>query len=145
MGNERNNNSFPDLESVYQALEENVPSRFKIEVKKEKPATKKVSEYNKDIIETYLKGEDTHLKQQKPVGIIIAIAVGLQLIAFNVLIFTIVLQNYDIETLRILLDFMKYYTGAVIIEMLGMCWLVVKGVYSVSIGKMVEHILKKNK
>ena len=123
----------------------NVIYRAKIEIKKEKPAGNKVSEYNKSIIETYLKGELTHLEQQKPVGIIIAVSVGIQLIVFNVLIYLVTLKNYDIEKTKLMLDFMKYYIGAVIVEMIGLCWIVVKGVYSSSIEKMAEHILKKRK
>jgi len=91
------------------------------------------------------KGEQAHLKGQKTVSIIIAIVVGLQLIAFNVLIYIVSLGIYDPTRLELLLDFMKYYTGAVIVEMLGLCLVIVRGVFSMSLGKMVEHILRKKK
>ncbi|MBQ7327196.1 MAG: hypothetical protein IJW93_06970 [Clostridia bacterium] len=131
------------LQAIFRALEKQVPDKAKVEIQKEKPAVNKVSEYNKAIIETYLKSENTHLEQQKTVGIIIAVCVVLQLITFNVLIYLVTLGNYDLERTQALLDFMKYYTGAVIVEMLGLCLVVVNGVYSKSIEKMAGHILKK--
>lgn len=135
-------NELADLDSIFQELKENIPEKSKIDVKTEKTRTKKIAKHNQAIIETYLNGEISHLQQQKPIAIIIALATLLQLIAFNVLIYLIILKFNDKATLSILLDFMKYYTGAVIIEMLGMCLIIVKGVYSISLNKMVEHILK---
>ena len=138
-----------DFESIFSEifseLENQIPSKSKVEVKGEKNGKNKIDDYNNDIIKMYLEGEHAHLKGQKPVSIIIAIAVLLQIIAFNVLIFIVSLRTFDSTKLELLLDFMKYYTGAVIVEMLGLCIIIVKGVFSMSLGKMVEHILKKKK
>lgn len=134
------------FEDIYSELDTQIPSQQVLEVRSEKSKNNKIDDYNKDIIKKYLEGEDYHLRGQKPVSIIIAIAVVLQLIAFNVLIYIITLGTYDSYKLQLLLDFIKFYTGAVIVEMLGLCSVVVKGVFSMSLGKMVEHIIKrKNK
>lgn len=133
------------LSEIFSELENQIPSQPKVEVKSEKSGKNKIDDYNTDIIKMYLMGEQTHLEGQKPVSIIIAIAVLLQIIAFNVLIYIVSLKTHDTTKLELLLDFMKYYTGAVIVEMLGLCLIVVKGVFPMSLGKMVEHILKKKK
>lgn len=135
--------SSDSLSGIYEAIEKKLPKKSKIEVEKEKTNKKKITEYNKAVIQTYLESEATHLEQQKPVGVIIAISVIIQLIAFNVLIYLVVLGSHDLEKTQILLDFMKYYIGAVIAEMLAMCWFVIRGIYSGSIKKMAEHILSK--
>lgn len=132
------------LQDIYTGLEKIVPETTKVSLQEDVSKVNKVKEYNA-IIHTYLKGEHAHLKWQKPVGVIIALAVGAQLLAFNVLIYFVVLRSYSIQELELILEFMKYYTGAVILEMLGMCLIVVKGVFSSSVGRMVEHILKKTK
>lgn len=137
--------SSDELRTIYEELDAQVPNDSIIDVTPQKPYVDKVEEYNRKLINAYIKGETFHLKGQKPVGIIIAIAVGLQLIAFNVLIYIVALSNYDFETLKIILDFMKYYVGAVVVEMLGLCLIVVRGVFSMSIGKVVKQILANKK
>lgn len=125
-------------------LQEALPQKSIIDIAKDTEDSKqKIDNYNEKIIETYRKSEEEHIKQQKPVGIIIAIVVGIQLIAFNVLIYIVVLRSYELETLNAILNFMKYYTGAVIVEMLGLCLVIVKGVFNTNIGKVIEHIFKK--
>ncbi len=131
---------------LVKALQDTLPQKSIIDIAKDKDTAnskQKIDNYNEKIIETYNKSEEEHLKQQKPVGIIIAIVVGIQLIAFNVLIYIVVLRSYELEALNIILNFMKYYTGAVIVEMLGLCLVIVKGVFNTNIGKVIEHIFKK--
>ena len=131
-----------ELSKIFEALEDHLPRKNKIDVKKEKSGRKKVVEYNKELIDTYLASQLEHLKQQKWVGLIITVAVSIQLVAVNALIWR-TLDVMELEKMKLVLDFMKYYTGAVIVEMIGLCWIVVKGVYSKSIEKVVEHIVKK--
>lgn len=129
---------------LVKTLQDTLPQKTIINIAKDTANSKqKIDNYNEKIIETYRKSEEAHLKQQKPVGIIIAIVVGIQLIAFNVLIYIVVLRSYELDTLTVILNFMKYYTGAVIVEMLGLCLVIVKGVFNTNIGKVIEHIFKK--
>ncbi len=133
------------LESLYDLLRSEIPDDLEVDVEEPKSALEKVNEHNKDIINTYLQGEIQHLQQQKAVAIIVSCIVGIQLIAFNVLIYFVVLDNFDFQTRTLLLEFMKYYVGAVILEMLGMCLIIIRSIYTMSIGKMAEHIIKGKK
>ena len=134
-----------ELDELIDLLSSKIPDEPKVQIKRTVSNADKVNEYNNDILRAYIKSEEQHLKQQKPVAIIIAVVLGIQLVLFNVLIYLVALKDFDIETRTLLLNFMKYYIGAVIVEMLSMCWIVVRGVYTLSIGKMAEHIIKKKK
>lgn len=133
------------LDDIFDLLVSKIPDEPKVQIKKTVNSADKVNEYNSAILAAYIKSEEQHLKQQKPVAIIIAVVLAIQLILFNILIYIVALRDFDIETRTLLLEFMKYYIGAVIVEMLSMCWIIVRGVYTLSIGKMAEHIIKKKK
>ena len=134
-----------ELDDLYNLLFSKIPDELKVQVKETEDNADKINEYNNKILQAYIDSENQHLEQQKPVAIIIAVVLGIQLVLFNILIYIVTLKNLDIQTRTLLLDFLKYYIGAVIVEMLGMCLIIVRGIYTLSIGKMAEHIIKKKK
>ena len=134
-----------ELEAIYSLLVSKIPKERKVQVKETEDNSDKINGYNSKILEAYIDSENQHLEQQKPVAIIIAAVLGIQLVVFNILIYIVTLKDFDLQTRTLLLDFMKYYIGAVIVEMLGMCLIIVRGIYTLSIGKIAEHIVKKKK
>lgn len=135
-----------DLREAFEILKAQIPQQSEVQVQIPKSNSGNVSDHNHDIIKVYLDIQNEHLKQQKTVGLITALAVVAQLVAFNILIFLVVLLNFDFQTKSLLLEFMKYYIGAVIVEMLGLCYFIVRCVYTTNIEKIAEHIVKqKNK
>ena len=81
---------------------------------------------------------------QKKIAIIIAVGVFLQIIAFNVIMFFVVLKDFDAAQYELMLDFLKYYIGAVVVELLGLCVFIVRSVYKTTIGQLAEHIIKQH-
>jgi hypothetical protein len=104
----------------------------------------KVNGYNSRVLKQYIKTEEAHLIMQKKIAIIIAVGVFLQIIAFNVIMFFVVLKDFDAAQYELMLDFLKYYIGAVVVELLGLCAFIVRSVYKTTIGQLAEHIIKQH-
>lgn len=96
------------------------------------------------VINMYAECETARLEQQKPLLDKINLFLGIQLVAFNVVILAIVafcLIKYDSSVLPNLFDFLKYYIGAVFVELVGMLWYITKVTFNSGYTKIVEGIL----
>ena len=51
----------------------------------------------------------------------------------------------DVAMLKELLNFLKYYVGAVLVELLGLLALIAKSVFSSNYNKIMEQIIEKSK
>lgn len=125
-------------------LDGKFPEELDIQLENIRPGEDVVKEHNKmmnNIIQSYINSEDQHITLQRPVAIFLGILLLIQLLAFNTLVYFILISRSDLEYLTLVLDFLKYYISVVIVEILGMCLIVVKNIYKLSIGKMTEKII----
>lgn len=125
-------------------LDGKFPEELDIQLENIRPGEDVVKEHNKmmdNIIQSYIKSENQHITLQRPVAIFLGILLLIQLLAFNTLVYFILISRSDLEYLTLVLDFLKYYISVVIVEILGMCLIVVKNIYKLSIGKMTEKII----
>lgn len=118
-----------------------------------KESKEKIEEANKTaedkIIDAYVKSENAKLAQQKPIAIFVLIIFTIQLFAFNGLMFFIVfrgLRNIEASNFLEIIDFLKYYVGAVVVELIALVTIIVKGSFTLKANSIVEQIMKrKNK
>lgn len=100
------------------------------------------------LINLYIDCEKERLNQQKPLleSVIkltktliwlFNIVIGLITVAVIILCFV----QSDTSILQNLFDFLKYYVGAVVIELIGMLIFIVKGVFSTNYNKIMESVL----
>ncbi|MGM9669583.1 MAG: hypothetical protein ACI3VZ_07495 [Faecousia sp.] len=97
------------------------------------------------LLKIFKKSEDTRLEQQKPLLIAIIVLVAIQLVAFNVIIWMLVsniLGQKDPQLIMALLEFLKYYIGAVIVELIGLVVLVAQTTFSMHPTKMLEKFIQ---
>lgn len=102
---------------------------------------------NKQII----KNENQKRKFKRAILWLVSILTFIQLIFFNVVVAFVVasitvehsfLKELDIKIISEMLDFLKYYIGATIVELLGMLLFIMRYVFSDTINK---HLNKKQK
>lgn len=128
-----------------------VPSNIKINIPAiKKTSDKEVEKFNEElkqpIIDSFIKGEDQRLSLQKPVSNWVFIIFSVQLLAFNFIIFYLIfkyLPGLNDISFSYLLDFLKYYIGAVIVEIIGFISIILKSTFSFNTKKIVENIFKK--
>lgn len=118
--------------------------------KKENTNTKIAS-----INEQYSLNEDQKRKHRKAILIIVTTFIAIQLVFFNIVVgfmlSSITLQfslfkNIDYKTTELILDFLKYYISASIVELLGMLLFIIKNVFDSSLKDMFikkQEIIKK--
>lgn len=94
-----------------------------------------------NLIKSYISSENQHIKLQRLVATILGIALIIQLLAFNVLVYFILISKNNLNYLTLVLDFLKYYISSVTVEILDMCLIVVKNIYKLSVGKITEKII----
>ena len=90
------------------------------------------------------KSEAARLSQQKPLLRAIVACVGAQLLLFNVVIILLIIQWWGTENSTIvtgLLEFLKYYIGAVVVELIGMIVFITKSTFTSYAGKMIEKLI----
>ncbi len=108
----------------------------------------------KDIIDKYnqqyIKNEEQKRQQRTTVLAVITRLVVIQMIFFNLvvvlLLATVVLdlpylKSMSIETVTALLDFLKYYISATIVELLGMLLFIVRNLFN---SKGISKFSSKN-
>ena len=106
------------------------------------------SKLEDSLLKIFKKSEEIRLEQQKPLLIAIIVLVAIQLIAFNVIIWLLVsniLEQKEPQLITALLDFLKYYIGAVIVELIGLVVLVAQTTFSMHPTKMLERVIQNNK
>lgn len=101
------------------------------------------------LVNLYIDCEKERLEQQKPL-LESVIKVNKTLIwLFNIVISIITISvivlcfvQSDTSILEGLFDFLKYYVGAVVVELIGMLFFIVRGVFSSNYNKIMENVLK---
>ena len=118
----------------------------------EKSAEEKIFEANNKareaLLGSYIKEEGLRQQRQKPITIAIIILLSVQLILFNVLIFILVLngaKTIESEIFSHLLDFLKYYIGAVVVELLGLIATITANTFSSNLSKNISKMFYENK
>ena len=108
------------------------------------------------LVNHYIECEKGRLEQQRPL-LMSVIKINTTLIwLFNIVIGIITISaivlcfvQSDTSILDGLFDFLKYYVGAVVVELIGMLFFIVRGVFSFDYKKIMESVLntetKKNK
>lgn len=128
---EVNSSNIENQESVLNSLQSQIPESLNIDL----PSREAFSSTGEDsiqeannkaqtaILKLLKDNEEERRKRRKPVLIFVSVLVVLQLVAFNVIIGSLVLGWWGTENIEIaieLMDFLKYYIGAVLVELLGM-------------------------
>lgn len=93
------------------------------------------------IIRSYSENEKERAKRQKPLLYIVVLLTALQLIAFNLVIGSIVIHSFQTKDSTIILqlfEILKYYIGATVVELIGMIWFITRDTFSSNHTKMME-------
>lgn len=143
-----------NLDSLLESLNSHLPETPQIDmpVLTATPSEEKVSDANSKledaIANAFSKSEAERMEQQKPLLISIIALVAIQLLAFNYIIHLLVskiITSTDTALITALLDFLKYYIGAVIVELVGLVVLVANTTFSMHPSKMLESIIQNRK
>ncbi len=115
---------------------------------RDKTVEEKINEANerirKELLKIYAEEERLRQKRQKPIMISVMVLLFVQLVCFNVLMFILVLDSaktIEIEVFRLLLDFLKYYIGAVVVELIGLIVTITANTFSSHLSKNISKIL----
>lgn len=100
------------------------------------------------LVNLYIACEQQRLSQQEPL-LKLVISLNKTLIwLFNIVIGVVTLAvlalcfiRSDTNILDSLFDFLKYYIGAVVVELIGMLFFIVRGVFSSNFNKIMENVL----
>lgn len=130
--------------------EEDVPSKNKIADANIK-AEGTLFDARLKLTNLYIECEQKRLEQQKPLLDAVVQLTKIQLICFNAVIsvLTIVLAiisfiKMDLELWQAMLDFLKYYIGAVVVELVGMLFFIAKSTFSSNYSKIMQNVLEPN-
>lgn len=106
-----------------------------------------IKQANNQTLESILgfisKSEDARIKRQNPVLYVVLVLTLLQLIVFNGLIAFVIYSAVKTPTagnLPIILEFLKYYIGAVLVEMIGMIVFITKSTFTSSTKEMLNIV-----
>lgn len=120
---------------------------------KSKDSTSKkenVKEKIQSINDQYFLNEVQKREHRRIILIIVTILIFIQLIFFNVIIgfmlSSIILdnrifKNIDVATTKLILEFLKYYVSATIVELLGMLLFIIKNVFDWSLKDIINKKL----
>lgn len=136
------------LEEATKSLENQVPpvqeSKLPNEKNKAENIIKQANDRTQESILGFIaKSEDARLKRQNPVLYIVLFLVLLQLVVFNGLIIFVIytaLKNQTYGDLSLILEFLKYYIGAVLVEMIGMIVFITKSTFTSSTKEMLNVV-----
>ena len=137
---------------VFDDLQQAIPEKFKSDLPaEEKNADQSILNLNKEASETILgilkKNESARIKQQKPLQVALLVFVGLQLLFFNGIIGFLVWQLRplaEIEVITSVLDFLKYYIGAVVVELISMLVFITKSTFTSPSHDIIKGFFSKN-
>lgn len=109
-----------------------------------------VQELNREaatsLISIVKKAEDERLSRIKPLQYWLICFLGLQLIAFNAivgfLVFTL-FKNFTLDALSLFIEFLKYYVGAVLVELIGIMVFITKSTFTSVTKDIINGFLKK--
>jgi hypothetical protein len=103
------------------------------------------------IVDQYIKFEETRLTLQKPLQtnvieltklLIWLFNIVIGAITFAVLIFCFVQAAYSTQILDMYFEFLRYYIGAVLLELLGLLAFIIKSVFASNYSKVIDSIFK---
>lgn len=151
----------PPIVQAFEVLKAEVPSDTSVDVPKAHASSEEIindaneraetslTNARSAIVKHYIQCEQNRVEQQKPLLKATINLVTVQIWLFNIIIFlfsvvvvVISIVNNDIEPLLSLFDFLKYYVGAVLVELLGMLLLIAKSIFSSNYGKIMELMFK---
>ena len=123
-----------------------------------KETKKKISSANekvaKDVMRIFSDSEEIRLNLQKPIFKAVIFLFALQIIIFNAIIIYLVYKVIGCgmcsikstpELFIALLDFLKYYIGAVVVEIIGLVAVIIKSTFSLHPSKLVSELLHGDK
>lgn len=136
------------LKEATKSLENQVPNVQESKLPNEKNKAENIIKQANDrtqesILGFIAKSEDARLKRQNPVLYIVLLLVLLQLVVFNGLIIFVIytaLKNQTYGDLSLILEFLKYYIGAVLVEMIGMIVFITKSTFTSSTKEMLNVV-----
>lgn len=138
-------------EEVLELFKQSFPHKVKtkLPVLKDSPEDK-VNKANQEaqdkLISAYTQVINQQLTLQRPLSAWIIVLFGLQLLILNgIIVFLIVICMKNDTTLPILLEFLKYYIGAVVVELLGLVAIIIKSTFNSSLPKIIEKVISSNK
>lgn len=144
----------PKEQSPFDLLRESISdsSKQKSDIASpQKTGDEKVREINNNTIDTFLKlvsdSEEKRLNRQKPLQNCILIFVGMQLLFFNGIMVALVVRLFstsNVEVIKSTLDFLKYYVGAVLVEMIGMIVFITRSTFTTLSREIISGIFRKN-
>lgn len=141
-------------EEIIKELLGEIPDTIKIDIPREISAEGKIDSFNEvagqALVDAYTKSEEFRLGRQKPIMISVLIVLSVQLVAFNTLIFILLFKSIPIVSVQHqlfveLLDFLKYYIGAVIVELIGLMIIITKNTFSIHLDKTIEKLVSMKK
>ena len=133
------------------ALKNNIPNSQTSDVPTPKSKEKEIDQANKAakaIIDSYEKSENNRLKQQRPILFCVIGVLAAQLLIFNTLMFFVAIksfQNFQTETFSLLLEFLKYYIGAVVLELIGLMAVIIKSAFSQNPSQAIKKLIEREK
>lgn len=123
---------------VFERLKQRIPKSVESDLPKQRPSSNKtIQEINENALSILMgvlsSSEEARIKQQKPLQISLLVFVGIQLIFFNGIICALVVYFFRLNDQSIIghiLDFLKYYVGAVLVELIGMIMFITKSTFT---------------
>ena len=101
------------------------------------------------LVNLYIDCEKERLIQQRPLLISVIklnqILIWLFNIVISIITISVIVLSFvqsDTSILKDLFDFLKYYVGAVVVELIGMLFFIVRGVFTSNYNKIIESVLK---
>ena len=121
--------------------------------KSKKKSEEKINNANESIeekiVDAFVASEEQKTSRQKPIANYVLIIFAMQLIAFNLIMFFIVyktINHFETHNFLEIIEFLKYYVGAVVVELIALVTIIVKGSFTLKSNSIVEQIVKrKNK
>lgn len=139
------------LAEARRSLENQVPLVQESQIPSEDNAASKtkniIKQANNQTLESILgfisKSEDARIERQNPVLYVVLVLTLIQLLVFNGLISFVIysaVKTPEAGNLPIIVEFLKYYIGAVLVEMIGMIVFITKSTFTSSTKEMLNIV-----
>lgn len=140
-----------DGDSLWQALSSQIPKVVKSDLPEQKETSEQqINKMNMaaqtSLLEILSQNEQERLKQQNPLRTWLLILVSGQMVAFNVIMGYMVYRvcsNLTSEIIADILDFFKYFIGAVLVELIGMVWFITKSTFTSTARDIVKGLFDR--
>ena len=136
---------------VLELFKESIPDKVKTKLPVAKASSEdKVTRANEEsqdkLIAAYTQVVKQQLKLQRPLSAWIIALFGIQPLILNGIIVFLIVVCMKSETLMpLLFEFLRYYIGAVVVELLGLVAIIIKSTFSSSLPKIVEKMFSSNR